>query len=815
MAKLKLNPKRTALLIQDLQNDVIIEKGAFADSGAPQHAKEQNVVANVKRLAAAFRKAGAPVIHVWYIVEKGAPGLKLNAPLFEGVAGGTRSSAGTWGAKPAAGLEPKRGDFVVEKMRMSALAGHEARDAARRPRRRHGRRQRRVDEHVDRAHRPHRRRQGLLHGRPGGLLLDDERRLAQRVDQLRAPERVDGDRRQDGRRRARRVKSRAAVFHGAGQPLEVREIELDEPRPSDVARADVGGRDLRHRAALDPRRVGAADPVGARARGRGGGRGGRRRRSRRCSPATRSCSPGRRRAAIAADCRRGRPAACINLHRAIGNGTLVDGTTGMTIDGETLYRGTATGCLQERITVTERCALPIGGGVSLEEAALLGCAAMTGVGAVLFAARTEPGETVLVIGAGGVGQFCVQGARIAGAAAIVVVDPLEARLELARELGATHTTGPDGLKELMKEIAPDGADRALDVVGNPETTATALRFTRSGGTCVIVGIPATGERLDLDFGEFNRREKFLTGTMYGSEDPAVALPMLLDHARAGRLQLRELLGPSFPLEQVNEAFDASLAGVAGRVLVSPEASRGAARRADLADPAGGRGRTSRVLRAMGHEPVGVLCVRATSRYGFDLGDHVTAAPPELDVVMPAVARADRAAAPGARAGPRPLRRLPLEAARRGARGSAARRGEHPPVAAAALPRPDPGRLGDPERRPRDRHDLPPDGRRARHRADPRPGDDAARRRVVVGRARATHRRTSCSRSSRSRSSGSSAGDPGDPQDESAASTSRSSSRSTPRSTGAGPRAEIARQVRAWRFGSAGRRRAGSADRARR
>ena len=85
MAKLKLNPKQTALLIQDLQNDVIIEKGAFADSGAPQHAKEQNVVANVKKLAAAFRKAGAPVIHVWYIVEKGAPGLKLNAPLFEGV----------------------------------------------------------------------------------------------------------------------------------------------------------------------------------------------------------------------------------------------------------------------------------------------------------------------------------------------------------------------------------------------------------------------------------------------------------------------------------------------------------------------------------------------------------------------------------------------------------------------------------------------------------------------------------------------------------------------------------------------------------
>jgi Zn-dependent alcohol dehydrogenases, class III len=121
----------------------------------------------------------------------------------------------------------------------------------------------------------------------------------------------------------------------------------------------------------------------------------------------------------------------------------------------------------------------------------------------------------------------------------------------------------------MKEIAPDGADRVLDVVGNPQTSATALRFTRSGGTCVIVGIPATGERLDLDFGEFNRREKFLTGTMYGSEDPAVALPILLEHVRAGRLDLSGLVGPEFPLDRIGEAIEAALAGTPGRVLVTP------------------------------------------------------------------------------------------------------------------------------------------------------------------------------------------------------------------------------------------------------
>ena len=118
---IKINPKTSALIIQDLQNDVIIEGGAFADSGAPAHAKKQNVVANVKALAEAARKAGMAVIHVWYVVEPGAPGLKLNAPLFKGVKEAKALVRGTWGVAPAKGLEPKKGDLVVEKMRMNAF----------------------------------------------------------------------------------------------------------------------------------------------------------------------------------------------------------------------------------------------------------------------------------------------------------------------------------------------------------------------------------------------------------------------------------------------------------------------------------------------------------------------------------------------------------------------------------------------------------------------------------------------------------------------------------------------------------------------
>jgi len=116
-----IDPRTTALVIQDLQNDVIIEGGAFAESGAPAHATSQNVVENVKGLAAACREAGVPVIHVWYIVEDGSAGLKQNAPLFEGVKGANALVRGSWGAAPAEGLEPQDGDHVVEKMRMNGF----------------------------------------------------------------------------------------------------------------------------------------------------------------------------------------------------------------------------------------------------------------------------------------------------------------------------------------------------------------------------------------------------------------------------------------------------------------------------------------------------------------------------------------------------------------------------------------------------------------------------------------------------------------------------------------------------------------------
>jgi S-(hydroxymethyl)glutathione dehydrogenase / alcohol dehydrogenase len=363
------------------------------------------------------------------------------------------------------------------------------------------------------------------------------------------------------------MRTRAAVMHAPGR-LVVEELDQEEPRPGEVvvrmAAVGVCGTDLHSYKGEWQRPTpivlgheGAGVVVAA-----GGEVSGVREGDRvvlSWAPACGECGA----------CRRGRPAACGPLSTAIGRGTLLDGHTGLSLSGETIYRGTATGALAEQVVVAAEAALPLGDEVPLDQAALLGCAALTGVGAVLNAVRPEPGFSALVFGAGGVGQFVVQGARIARAGAILVVDPVEARREQALQRGATAACAPEDVKEAVRALDPEGVDYAFDAVGSPETTALALRWTRGGGTAVVVGLPAAGAKLTLDPLDFTNREKTLTGTIYGSEDPTVALPRLLDLIQSGDLELASLVGPSFPLDRADEAFQASLAGSPGRVLVTP------------------------------------------------------------------------------------------------------------------------------------------------------------------------------------------------------------------------------------------------------
>jgi S-(hydroxymethyl)glutathione dehydrogenase/alcohol dehydrogenase len=239
----------------------------------------------------------------------------------------------------------------------------------------------------------------------------------------------------------------------------------------------------------------------------------------------------------------------------------------MSYRGEAVYRGTVTGCLADRVVVSEKAALPVRS-VPLDQAALLGCAALTGVGAALHAVPVREGASVLVVGAGGVGQFVAQGARIAGAETILVSDPFPARRERALALGATVAVAPEEVEVAVAATAPEGVDLAFDCVGDPETVATALRHTRDGGTAVAVGLPPAGLRFEVEPFELIRREKRLTGTLYGSVDPAKVLPELLEHVAAGRLELEPLVGDRFGLDEIDDAVAASLAGSGARVLVT-------------------------------------------------------------------------------------------------------------------------------------------------------------------------------------------------------------------------------------------------------
>ena len=367
------------------------------------------------------------------------------------------------------------------------------------------------------------------------------------------------------------MRTRAAVFHGPGLPFELAELELRPPGPRDVAvrMAAIGvcGSDLHVVKGEWPRPLpmllghegsGVIESVGAEVESlRPGDR------------VVLNWAPG---CGECVSCRRGRPAACLPLRVAVAAGTMLDGSTGLSLRGQPVTRMTAMGCLSDVCVLPAAAALPLPDSVSLHEAALIGCAALTGVGAALNAVQIEPGSSVLVLGAGAVGLFCVQGARLAGAATIACVDPLPARRAEALRLGATHACAPEELETLTRELTGDGFDTALDAVGAPETTVLALARVRPLGVACAVGMPAAGARLDIDPAEFTVREKRLTGSLYGSDDPTRALPGILEHVAAGRLELASLLGPTYPLEQIDDAVADALAGNPKRVLVLPGAA---------------------------------------------------------------------------------------------------------------------------------------------------------------------------------------------------------------------------------------------------
>jgi S-(hydroxymethyl)glutathione dehydrogenase / alcohol dehydrogenase len=239
-------------------------------------------------------------------------------------------------------------------------------------------------------------------------------------------------------------------------------------------------------------------------------------------------------------CSTGHPALCGIGQKVRWTGRMPDGTSRFyRVQGEgEVNHFNGVSCFGERTVVLEDAVVPIRHDAPLEIAALVGCAVMTGVGAVVNTARVEPGSTVLVIGAGGVGLSAVMGAQLTGAEKIIVADLVANKLEMSLEFGATDTI--DASREdtvaRVKELTGDrGVDYAFEAIGNTKTLAQCFQAARRGGKAVAIGVVPAGAEVSISAFDLVLQEKALVGSFYGSTRPHHDMPRLLDLFMAGKL----------------------------------------------------------------------------------------------------------------------------------------------------------------------------------------------------------------------------------------------------------------------------------------
>ncbi|CAM5401220.1 Zn-dependent alcohol dehydrogenase [Streptomyces purpurascens] len=240
-----------------------------------------------------------------------------------------------------------------------------------------------------------------------------------------------------------------------------------------------------------------------------------------------------------------------------------------TSEGTDLHPGLNVAAFAEETVVSGACVLPVPEGVPLTDAALLGCAVLTGYGAVHHSAQVRPGETVAVFGVGGVGLSALQAARIAGASKIVAVDVSAEKEELARAAGATDyvIASENTAREIRALTGKQGVDVAVECAGRAVTIRTAWDSTRRGGRTTVVGIGGKDQQVTFNALEIFHWGRTLAGCVYGNSNPAEDLPVLAEHVRAGRLDLSALVTERISLEGIPAAFENMLAGKGGRALV--------------------------------------------------------------------------------------------------------------------------------------------------------------------------------------------------------------------------------------------------------
>jgi S-(hydroxymethyl)glutathione dehydrogenase/alcohol dehydrogenase len=268
-------------------------------------------------------------------------------------------------------------------------------------------------------------------------------------------------------------------------------------------------------------------------------------------------------------CLEGRAVLCDRVEKVTFRNQLPSGAAHLRARDRAIAPFLGTACFAGFTVASADGVIPVPRDVPFDALATLGCAVVTGVGAVTNAARVSAGARVAVIGAGGVGLNVVQGAAMAKCARIIAIDRCPEPLALARQFGATDAlaAGPDVATTVRELTSGRGVDHAFDTVGSPDTLTVALASTRKGGEVVLTGLSRADSQASIAMFPFVMQEKRLTGSVYGSGHPYRDIPRLISLYREGHLKLRELVARTYRLDQINDAMDALAASGGARGVI--------------------------------------------------------------------------------------------------------------------------------------------------------------------------------------------------------------------------------------------------------
>ena len=269
-------------------------------------------------------------------------------------------------------------------------------------------------------------------------------------------------------------------------------------------------------------------------------------------------------------CAEGRPALCEPGAAANGRGELLGGGRRIFREGESLNHHLGCSAFADHAVVSRRSLVKIDPDLSFEEAALFGCAVLTGVGAVVNTARVRAGQSVVVVGLGGVGLASVLGALASGASPVVAVDLSEEKLALARSLGAVQTVnaGDADAVDQVRALTRGGADVAIEMAGSVRALEAAWKMTRRGGLTVTAGLPPPDAALPVNVVSLVGEERTLKGSYIGTCVPSRDIPRYVALYRQGRLPVDRLMSGTIPLEDINAGFDRLHAGEVVRLVVT-------------------------------------------------------------------------------------------------------------------------------------------------------------------------------------------------------------------------------------------------------